>query len=248
MISKKKVVGWVIVYPLIWLVAVVWDVVLNMNEEEKGDKSFKTMTFYMLVPVPLYKISHIIKDYCVILADTLVILFTFSTVALPAIIILVCGIIQIIYLLRKGSGAANNDNLRETTQRKMTVTIVILTILCFLCNVPFACMAIRGVLSKGRPPLSINVCYYSYVISTLLPFINSALNPITMLIRGSAPKESIRRVSHQINNRVSMVFFNGLSTVFFNENTNTPCYNETHSNRRSMIEVPGTSFYNEVSV
>ena len=187
-VKKRYIIASVCIYPALWITLNAWDFGLYMMEPILPKRTFNFLTYYMFVPCPFYNIAGLAAETSKDLVNILLLFCIFTTMALPAIIIFICSLIQAFYLLKCSHGAAtNNAIIRENTQRNMTKTILILTILCFVCNLPYTWSTSHAVI-KSVPP-SMDMFFYSYFMSTLLPFINSALNPVVMMLRGAALRQ-----------------------------------------------------------
>ena len=102
---------------------------------------------------------------------------------LPTIIVIICAALQIFSILKPSI-------LSPTThrERSMTITIILLTLVCMICNLPYTVFLLYecavnfevGGLSYKMLPL----VFYS--LCTLLPFMQALLNPTILLIRGAA--------------------------------------------------------------
>ena len=99
---------------------------------------------------------------------------------LPAIISLICAVVQI-YSILKPSVISPPSN----RERRMTMTIIMLTLVCLICNIPYTLFI------SYRLYISSNVNIdgqgiFCYLLHTLLPFIQAFLNPTILLQRGAA--------------------------------------------------------------
>ena len=91
----------------------------------------------------------------------------FISLVLPAFIATVCSLLQIFSILKP-----SEITVDKSKEKKMTMTILMLTTTCLLCNVPFTCFMFHTALVKVEPTLFL--IQLAYVLGTLMPFINSA--------------------------------------------------------------------------
>ena len=102
---------------------------------------------------------------------------------LPTIIVIICAALQIFSILKPSTFSPTTHR-----ERSMTVTIILLTMVCMICNLPYTVFLLYecavnfevGGLSYKMLPL----VFYS--LCTLLPFMQALLNPTILLIRGAA--------------------------------------------------------------
>ena len=102
---------------------------------------------------------------------------------LPTIIVIICAALQIFSILKPSTFSPTTRR-----ERSMTITIILLTMVCMICNLPYTVFLLYecavnfevGGLSYKMLPL----VFYS--LCTLLPFMQALLNPAILLIRGAA--------------------------------------------------------------
>ena len=102
---------------------------------------------------------------------------------LPTIIVIICAALQIFSILKPSTFSPTTHR-----ERSMTITIILLTMVCMICNLPYTVFLLYecavnfevGGLSYKMLPL----VFYS--LCTLLPFMQALLNPTILLIRGAA--------------------------------------------------------------
>ena len=200
-IRKRAVLACICIYSTILAAGALADVISHL--EKQVDTITLTTKIYLvsysfLLPLPNFQFVWLLILRYPVLAggvDMVVVMFSilgiiFLTMALPALISVICSIIQVVYLLKNNAAASNNTTLREAVQKQMTVTILLLTTLCFICNLPYTCHCIYTLLFAGGG-FSMKVLYSSYFMSTLLPFINAAMSPLLLILRGKALREFI---------------------------------------------------------
>ncbi|XP_063690897.1 uncharacterized protein LOC134823375 [Bolinopsis microptera] len=97
---------------------------------------------------------------------------------IPTIICIVCACVQVAYLLKM--------NVRSTANARITVTIFILTICFFACNVPYFlyfCLSLN-VWTDSSDFIGSPGTIFCYFVANFPSTINSILNPMILLSRG----------------------------------------------------------------
>ena len=196
-IRKRAVLACICIYSTILAAGALADVISHL--EKQVDTITLTTKIYLvsysfLLPLPNFQFVWLLILRYPVLAggvDMVVVMFSilgiiFLTMALPALISVICSIIQVVYLLKNNAAASNNTTLREAVQRRMTVTILLLTTVCFICNLPYT-----GYILFIIDQLSMPVLYGSYFLSSLLPFINAAISPLLLILRSKALRKFI---------------------------------------------------------
>ena len=158
--------------------------------------------------VILYTIMPRATDYRITFGVALII-FGIPLV-LPVIISLICAVVQIHSILKPSVISPPSNR-----ERRMTMTIIMLTLVCLICNIPYTLylyLLYSNFLIMGRDRL-----IYFYVLHTLLPFIQAILNPTILLQRGEALRTFVvitfRRLFNCLNssrntNELEMVVIN----------------------------------------
>lgn len=202
-----------VVYPIIWAVITVMDLGFcydnNENDECSHDEYIVPqqlnstdhpaygVPITQLVPITgkiiiktilnLYKSKQPSKKN--LMALIIIICFAIPY-ALPAIICVVCFVIQAGVMMKKG-GSRNKINSR------ITMTVFYLTLVFFICNATFfihSLIFITNVNEKTNlAKVYTKVYTTAHLTGVILAFINSALNPIILIIRGRDLKTFIRR-------------------------------------------------------
>jgi len=119
------------------------------------------------------------------------IIFMVIPLILPAIISLVCAVLQILSILKPKAVAPVTAR-----ERSMTVTILLLTLICLVCNIPYTVFLFiysfnEDILTGYFSDTSLSVLSYS--MCTMLPFIQALLNPATLLLRGAALRDFVSK-------------------------------------------------------
>ena len=202
-LKKKTVILCLISYPILWFVAIAIDVCLagNMYVETVFVNYPGFGTTRALQRLRHYRLPDVSKK---VMYFGVITVFMAIPYALPAIIQLVCAFLQIFSILKPTVSSPS-----IVKERYMTVTIILLTIICLVCNVPYtaACFyytihwATTGEYFETKHPLLF--LQLSYTLNTLLPFINALLNPMTLIVRGAALRGFVRESMIGLLNRMS---------------------------------------------
>ena len=168
LIRKHIVIVFAILYPILWVTICTIDVVEAKNSSYNGT----TLTSVTLSVLPGYNWS--------ISFELTVILFMAIPLFLPTILALVSAVIQIYSILKPS--IISPPSVRE---RSMTVTIIMLTMLCLVCNIPYT-MFFFFYICKIISSFHLS---HLYIMSTVLPFIQALLNPVILISRGAAVRK-----------------------------------------------------------
>ena len=169
LIRKNIVIVIAILYPILWVTACTIDVVEANNSWYNGT-SITGMIFEVLPGNP-WSISF----------ELTVVLVMVIPLFLPTILALVSALIQIYSLLKPS--IISPPSVRE---RSMTVTIIMLTMLCLVCNIPYTVFFFLYI--WGMDFYSYRLSHL-YILSTVLPFIQALLNPVILISRGAALRQ-----------------------------------------------------------
>ena len=169
LIRKNIVIVIAILYPILWVTACIIDVVEANNSWYNGT-SITGMIFEVLPGNP-WSISF----------ELTVVLVMVIPLFLPTILALVSALIQIYSLLKPS--IISPPSVRE---RSMTVTIIMLTMLCLVCNIPYTVFFFLYI--WGMDFYSYRLSHL-YILSTVLPFIQALLNPVILISRGAALRQ-----------------------------------------------------------
>jgi hypothetical protein len=107
---------------------------------------------------------------------------------LPAVISIACMVVQTYCLIIRSSVGRHS-----AVSRRITITVLYLTTVFVACNIPdfILNLVCLGVISISIDHLPTYMCIM-FISSVMLPFVNSLLNPLILLIRGSSLKQSVR--------------------------------------------------------
>ena len=131
---------------------------------------------------------------------------------LPSAMSIACMLIQTYCLIIR-----SRVGRHSAVSRRITITVLYLTIIFVVCNIPdfvlnLVCL---GVIAIPVKHLSSYMCI-TFVSSVMLPFVNSLLNPLVLLIRGSSLKQSVmgylcRTASYRSSRSISNCGMEGIS-------------------------------------
>ena len=200
--KKSIIIIVVILYPIIWILIMFIDLYMSRGYTDT------LIARVICMPEPGKGVVRILKD---IFGDdpsynsvNVVTTGLVISLVLPAIISLVCAVIQIYSFLKP-------SNIAPTTvkERRMTLTIIMLTVVCLVCNIPYTVVVTYIFLSEvEESPFGLTwsqaICFI-YTLNTVLPFIQAILNPAILLFRGSALREFVMITVRRPFNRRSTV-------------------------------------------
>ena len=168
LIRKHIVIVIAILYPILWVTICTCHVVEAKNSWYNGT----TMTGMIFQVLPG---NNWLNSF-----ELTVILVMVIPLFLPTILALVSAVIQIYSILKPS--IISPPSVRE---RSMTVTIIMLTMLCLVCNIPYTMFFVSlfcEIISSYQPS-------HLYIMSTVLPFIQALLNPVILISRGAAVRK-----------------------------------------------------------
>ena len=183
-IEKRILIVFAILYPVLWVVIIIIDSLLEPHSIPNC--IFAVFPGWNLIFA--FGDLNVYYDYYYVLS---VILFMFIPLFLPATIALVSAVIQIHSILKPS--IISPSTIKE---RHMTVTIIILTMLCLVCNIPYTVLLVYIQFSDA---LTTNLTWFNllalyYSLCTLLPFIQALLNPVFLISRGAALRQFVLEV------------------------------------------------------
>ena len=174
-IKKKVVIAACIVYPTIWGVIVAFDVYKMCFSDISIDQFFGTLKMPMsgsFLAFLFYEHTDITL-YFVIVFCVAVTPFLF-----PCLIVLITCIIQIVSLC-KSNLSTNTDN-----QRRVTVTILMISVLFFICNYVYS-IFLSFYLTVYISESDNAAVWCLVVFLTIFPLLNAALSPVIIICRSS---------------------------------------------------------------
>ena len=149
--------SYLVIFPAVGA-SITWSVSMRLEEHH-------------LNPLPEY--SHVIVSLLV-------------PFVIPSLVSIVCCVLQAKRLLRKKEIKMTGSKENQSQQRNITLTILLLTITFFVCNTTFFTTALTLILGMNnweqRYEKIVSLMYFT---STILPFMNSLVNPLIFLARGA---------------------------------------------------------------
>jgi len=133
------------------------------------------------------------------------ILFLALPFILPSLVVIVCMVLQIKAILRTQPDRTANT----VTQRKITITIFLLTALFFVCNTLYLCWPIvhcSKLLSTEISDFSKEhrLLMMKYMTGVMCPLLNAAFNPVILIVRGEALISFLKRKLTSVSNNTRL--------------------------------------------
>ena len=206
-LNKNILILCLICYPILWIVLLVIDVCL-IDEFYDGSLGVLNVVFILLPGHGFLYAMNLPggRDLFLRVLEYLVTtIFTAIPFALPALTSLVCAVLQIYSLLKPSTISPTTSK-----ERRMTVTIIMLTVVCLVCNVPYTVMWFYIYAEFGESgyvtgiSISAFICI-AYSLGTLLPFINAILSPMILVLRGAALRGFVVHTVRRLYNRRTAV-------------------------------------------
>ena len=225
-LKKKIMTVFIIFYPILWIVLSAIDVYLIVHYSGSVSVMYSVFGIYPglgftnleSVMVPIDKIEPQLLFSVTYATYAVVTIFMAIPFVLPAITALVCAVLQINSLLKPSI-----ISLTTIKEKRMTVTIIMLTVACLVCNIPGSVLGFYLLikLEDGRRlglPLSQLLCI-CYSLCTLLPFINAILNPMILVLRGAVLREFVVDTVQFVVDAVRRLFIKRTSVIKNTEET-----------------------------
>lgn len=174
-----------LLYPVCWIIISITDIIILstdcgiMSELEESSFLFPTTGYCILIQFVEHRTSLQIALTCVLCVAL--------PFVLPAITSVICFFIQA-FILLKSSSTRNKVNYR------ITVTILYLTLVFFICNTLYFVGGLVTVICYPEQIIKPHgtVLYCLHFLGVILTLINSAANPIILITRGEELKKFIR--------------------------------------------------------
>ena len=178
----------VVIYPLLLVPFLVLDIDQMYTYSPRTDHPLDlldhTMSFYVYFAF-LGRSIFTLASGNLVLLKTLVVTISLPFI-LPSLFTGVCVVYQCYTLLKPTKLQGGSAEKK----RQITITIVMLTILFFVCNTPYIYCPIASTSGPGHTDFNSQ----NYVVSTVLPFFNAAFCPLILIIRGESIKVYIKRL------------------------------------------------------
>jgi len=171
-IKRHAIAICAIIYPIFWVIIMMIEAYYLHLDEVKIQQLLSTA-------VPGWRIVFELSGYDYhdsnrkVVEGLILILFMVIPLVLPAMVALICAAIQIWSILKPS--VISPPSIKE---RQMTITIIMLTMLCLVCNIPYTVLLIYK-FTHTISEMEILLLFYS--LCTVLPFIQTVLNPVILL-------------------------------------------------------------------
>ncbi|KAL5268344.1 hypothetical protein ACHWQZ_G002269 [Mnemiopsis leidyi] len=204
-ISRNRVMVVLVAGQVIWIFIAAFDVVglqhilpyfdrtaVIVNETTRPVTKYTVLIDSMVVnPLTGFFVLYYIYDkMCNVLNFNVIAVYVLVKgipFVLPSAMSIACMLIQTYFLIIR-----SRVGRHSAVSRRITVTVLYLTIIFVVCNIPdfvlnLVCLNVIAIPVKH---LSAYMCV-TFVSSVMLPFVNSLLNPLVLLMRGSSLKQSV---------------------------------------------------------
>ena len=176
-----------VIYTLGWTGFTIWQL-------QKFHHAISLLNQYLYSPGQYQAVYHSGHNYGIQCRN--VFLFVGLPYVFPSCVVVVCMAIQIRTILKQRPDRTTNTQ----TQRQITITIFALTVLFFFCNTIYLVYPIHFCLDvntadkiKFAPDRAKRVYMMAHVTGVLCPFLNAALNPVILVVRGQALSGFLKR-------------------------------------------------------
>ena len=180
---------------------------------------------------------------------------------LPSCIVVVCMAIQIRTILKQRPDRTSNTQ----TQRQITITIFALTVLFFFCNTIYLAYPIHFCLDADTDSsIRLNedrrrrIFMMAHITGVVCPFINAALNPVILVVRGQALsgflKRKLQRFSTTTHNNLTNMSLVSIKNPNFKRTdtsagplgfkslTEVPLSSPTYNGPTTKLKTPGNIY------
>ena len=246
-INKSSILASVIIYATGWTAFVTFELVVS----HKDISNSTLQDLYHTSLKKLYNPGHYniffhtgLQDYYECRNKML---FVFFPYVLPALIVFGCMVVQLKAIVRTWKARKSTvhgsqiGNIETKRQRKITITILLITILYFICNTVYISnqilFCVETIDGLKLNPSQRAERRWSVVLGYIFPFINAAFNPSILIVRGQDLSKTMRRKLRNIrkpatdesvgnsrrNTEASIIFIRvkGLGDVFSREKSNS---------------------------
>ena len=193
-INKSAIIKCVVFYPILWVIVMIVDSYLGEQGDSVGEVLFIVSPGWDITVQSSPYLNFDPYYYQKVLQIVFMILFLVIPLVLPVLIAIICAGLQMYSLLKPST-----INPPSSKERSMTVTIIMLTMLCLVCNIPFTIFVLvrcvgdaLQIWEYSQLPDNGRLYYlFSYILGTLLPFCQALLNPVFLLLRGAALRKFV---------------------------------------------------------
>ena len=209
LIRKKYVIISAVLYPLLWVGISIADIVITLRVD-----GWSRVYESFFVPLPG---ACVIDKNCSVDSTVTPIVLLGIPFTVPVIIMIICAAIQSYCLLKQTVNP--NPNI-VSNNRKITVTILLITLVCIVCNIAYLVFWFSFVFNTDLISGLSYVRWHSmmYTASTTLPFLNASINPLILITRGSELREYVINCVLYPVRRITAVYRTCISRMVNNNN------------------------------
>ena len=182
-LCKPYVITALTLYPVIWILLTSLDIYSAFSNDTALFSSY--LFFSVIIPYPGFSTlkKYFPHDY---IQPKYVLCLIGIPYVLPTLISCTCAVFQCYTLKRFKS---NKTNL------KITITILQLTLLFTVCNtIWFMTIVSFNLFSSIREDWKLGQTYLFYTFGVLMPILNSLLNPVILIHRGTSLRKYVSKV------------------------------------------------------
>ena len=162
-----------VIYAALWVIITIAHVILSYKDEY--------MQWIILTPVIgsqfIKKLFNLPKGKVSLLSTANYSLWICVPYFIPAVICIACFIVQAHKLLRK-------TEVSSDVNKRITITIFYLSGVFFICNTAMFVTCIVWIALPEPEKSSLLLCMAGHFANNILGFVNSAMNPIILILRG----------------------------------------------------------------
>ena len=214
-VSMKGVMGVIILVPIFWGVYLGLDVWTLTKRIGEGNSEYETgmlqNCFFSYSAGAIFLLDFEFAD-SKLKTFTVIFILQLLPFLIPSLITFACMIHQILTLAANRKAGPNSNN-SSRSQNEINISISLLTATFFLCNsVSLISIGIEIYAIFGSRDLQI----VRFVFIYIPPFMNSAINPLILILRGAALRKSViktlsRRFVPGIPQSIRMTLISGRS-------------------------------------
>ena len=189
-INKRAIILSTVLYTLAWFFFVMYEwigLIFFMDFSHEADIAHSFYVYSRPLGLIIHNIVYKIAPIPVAQKITSPMIITLAigiAYGIPSLISLLCGITQSIFLFRRTQMGQSEKKPNKT--KRMYKTILILTVVFFICNTTYLLISIVDDKRWARIQESVGGNYVLVFSSNHLFYLNSLLTPLILIIRGSS--------------------------------------------------------------
>ena len=171
-----------------------------------------------------------------------VMLFIGLPYLLPSLFVVFCMLLQLKTILKRRPDKTSNTE----TQRKITITILMLTAVFFVCNTVYViypisyCTRKRSMIGFAKTTDEYRKDFMiRHVTGVVCPFLNAAVNPVILIARGEALSKFLKRKLLNFSGSITSV--SSRKTTSYSTSIRNPSFKPRPASMMSISEVPLTT-------